>query len=158
MKKINWGTGIAIFYSFFAIVMLGLVIKSTDSPVLMVKKNYYDDDIHFQAHLDKTQNAAHLTDSMTIQYVAAANTVILAFPHNQPAPVGKVTFFRPSKTDEDRIFELKTDVSRQMFIPADDFEKGLWRIQVDWKSGEKQYYREEKITIEPNNWARPVHK
>ncbi len=158
MKKFNWGTGIALFYSLFAIIMVGLVIKSTYSPVLMVKNNYYDDDINLQAHLDKKQNTAKMTQEMTIMYVADANTVILQFPHNQPAPTGKVTFFRPSQNDKDRIFELKTDPAKQMFIRLDDFEKGLWRVQVEWQAEDKIYYKEEKINIEPTNWARPVHK
>ncbi len=158
MKKINWGTGIALFYSAFAVIMLSFVIKSTFSPPLIIKKNYYDDDINFQSALNSRQNTAALGNDMTIQYVTEANTVILQFPLNQPAPIGNVTFFRPSETDKDRIFPLKTDPARQMFIRVDDFQKGLWRVQVEWQGEDKTYYKEEKIYIEPNDWARPVHK
>jgi nitrogen fixation protein FixH len=158
MKKIDWGTGIAIFYSTFAVVMMGLVIKSFDSPALVIKKNYYDDDINYQAHKVKVQNGAALAQDMTIEYVAEANTIILHFPQNQPEPIGKVTFFRPSKTDKDRSFDLKTDPSKRMFIRVDDFEKGLWIVQVEWQGEDKLYYKEEKINIEPNDWARPIHE
>jgi nitrogen fixation protein FixH len=158
MKKLDWGTGIAIFYSVFAIAMMGLVIKSFDSPALVIKKNYYDDDINYQAHKVKVQNGAALAQDMTIEYVAEANTIILHFPQNQPAPIGKVTFFRPSKTDKDRSFDLKTDPSKRMFIRVDDFEKGLWIVQVEWQGEDKLYYKEEKINIEPNDWARPIHE
>jgi hypothetical protein len=158
MKRMNWGTGIAILYCVFAVLMVGLVAKSINNPALVIKKNYYDDDINYQAHKVKVQNGADLVDDMRIEYVAAANTVILHFPESQPAPVGKVTFFRPSKTGKDRSFELKTDPSKRMFIAVDDFEKGLWRVQVEWQSADKLYYKEEKINIEPNDWARPVHE
>jgi nitrogen fixation protein FixH len=158
MKKLNWGTGIAIFYSSFAILMIGLVIKSSYSPALVIKKNYYDDDINYQAHKEKVQNAVNLAQNMRIEYVAEANTVILHFPENEPTPVGKVTFFRPSKTDKDRSFDLKTDPSKRMMIRVDDFEKGLWIVQVEWQGEDKMYYKEEKINIEPNDWARPVHE
>jgi nitrogen fixation protein FixH len=158
MKKLDWGTGIAIFYSVFAIAMMGLVLKSFDSPALVIKKNYYDDDINYQAHKVKVQNGAALAQDMTIEYVAEANTVILHFPENQSAPVGKVTFFRPSKTDKDRSYDLKTDPSKRMFIRVDDFEKGLWIVQVEWQGEDKLYYKEEKINIEPNDWARPIHE
>jgi hypothetical protein len=45
-----------------------------------------------------------------------------------------------------------------MMIRVDDFQKGLWRVQVEWQAEDKTYYKEEKINIEPNDWARPVHK
>lgn len=158
MKKINWGTGIAVFYSIFALTMVGFVIKSTFSPVLIVKKNYFDDDINYQRALLKKQNTTLLGNDMSIQYIAEANTVVLKFPLNLAPPVGNVTFFRPSETDKDRIFELKTDPARQMFIRVDDFQKGLWRVQVEWQAEDKTYFKEEKIVIEPNDWARPIHK
>ena len=158
MKKVNWGKGIGLFYGFFAVAMVALVIKSTYSPPLMGKKKYYDADINIQSHLDRPQNAKQLKEDMTIQYVAEANTVIIKFPQTLPTPVGKVTFFHPSENDKDRIFELKTDPSRQMFIRVDGFQKGLWRVQVEWQGEDKMYYKEEKINIQPNDWARPVHE
>jgi nitrogen fixation protein FixH len=158
MKKFNWGTGIALFYGFFAVIMVGLVIKSTFNPVLMVKKDYYDDDINFQSHYDKAQNGKQLANDMTIQYLAESNTVLLQFPPNLPTPVGKVTFFRPSENNKDRIFELKTDPSKRMMIQVDDLEKGVWRVQAEWQAEDKLYYKEEKIYIDNNNLARPVHK
>ena len=45
-----------------------------------------------------------------------------------------------------------------MFIRVDGFEKGLWRIKVEWQGEDKVYEKEEKINLEPNDWARPIHK
>ena len=92
-----------------------------------------------------------------IHYVADANTIILEFPQNQPVPVGKVTFFHPKQVDKNRIFDLKIDPSKQMFIRVDAFDKGIWRIVVEWQGEDKVYTKEEKINIQPNGFERPVH-
>jgi hypothetical protein len=95
---------------------------------------------------------------MTIDYIYEANTIIVNFPQNQPAPTGKVTFFSPTKAEKNRIFEIKPEPSKRMFIRIDDFEKGVWRIKVEWQSEDKVNVYEENINLEPNEWARPIHK
>ena len=96
-------------------------------------------------------------ESLTIDYIYEANTVVLKFPLNQPAPVGKVLFHHSTDVKQNRTFDLKTDPSKQMFILLTDFEKGKWRVVVEWQGEDKIYSQEAFIAVESNDWARPVH-
>ena len=106
------------------------------------------------AQIDKPTKGA---SKLIINYVADANTIIFGFPQNEPPPVGKITFFHPKQTDKNRAFDLKIDPAKQMFIRIDGFDKGIWRIVVEWQGEDKIYTHEEKINLQPNDWERPVH-
>jgi hypothetical protein len=132
-------------------------ISSTDERNLAAKLDNKRYQLHLM-HLMSMQNNPPLAHKVRIEYISEANTVILYFPQNEPAPVGKVTFLNALKTNKNRIFELKTEPSKQMFILVDDLEKGVWKIKVEWQGEDKMYSQEEKINIEPNDWARPIHE
>jgi hypothetical protein len=130
---------------------------SKDEQILASKLDNKRYQLHL-LHLMAMENNPSLAHEVRIEYISEANTVILYFPQNEPAPVGKVTFFNILKTNKNRIFELKTEPSKQMFILVDDLEKGVWKIKVEWQGEDKIYSQEEKITLEPNDWARPIHE
>jgi hypothetical protein len=130
---------------------------SKDEQVLAAKLDNKRYQLHLM-HLMSMQNNAPSAHEVRIEYISEANTIILYFPQNEPAPVGKVTFLNPLKTNKARIFELKTEPSKQMFILVDNLEKGVWSIKVEWQGEDKMYSQEEKINLEPNDWARPLHE
>jgi hypothetical protein len=146
--KLNWGTGIAIFYSTFVLIFIGIVIKSTQYDVNMVKKDYYADDLNYQSHFDKKQNARFLTEGVGIRYDNERSAVILRFPTNMPLPEGTVTLFHPARDKDDKFFTIKTDNAAAMEIPVKGLPNGRWRLQIDWKSGNKAFYKEEYIIIQ----------
>jgi nitrogen fixation protein FixH len=155
--KFNWGSGIALFYSVFALTMIGLAVKSTGSPVLLEKKNYYDDDINYQAILNKKHNAQALSQDVDIRYYSERSLVAAQFPKDLPSPTGTITFFRPSSLTKDTVLEIKTDTTRLMAFSVEGFKTGLWRVQVDWQADGKAFWREEKVFIDNFDPARPIH-
>lgn len=144
----------------FGVFVIGILIwfaKFVYNPVLMSNSNFLTEALNYEASLVKKQKFATSGDSVRINYVYEANTVVLKFPLNQPAPVGKVLFFFAENRKKDRGFDLKTDPSKQMFIPLDGFEKGTWRILIEWQGEDKIYSQEDSIHVQPNDWARPLH-
>ncbi len=146
--KFNWGTGIALFYASFALAMIGLVIKSSQQEVGLVKKNYYDDDINYQKHFDKLQNTKNLKNNLVIDLVNQGAEVSLKFPAETPQPIGKVTFFRPSKTGIDKAIDIQVNDKNEMLVPTSILDKGVWKVQAEWVALEKGYYKEQNIFIE----------
>ena len=143
--------------SFCIILAATLFVACNDIPNSPAAKLTGNDTRH-QNLVASVSKAVASPNDMTIDYIYEANTIILNFPQNQPAPTGKVTFFSPSKVDKDRIFELKTDPSKRMFILVEDFTKGLWKIKVEWQGEDKMYAHEDSFNSQPNDWARPIHK
>ena len=158
MLKMERKKGVIIFLSVFVIIIILGFFKSFYNPNMTLNENALSDSVNYEASLVKSQKFAKSADGMTIDYISEANTVVLKFPAHEPAPVGKVLFFHPVSKNKDRAFDLKTDPSKQMFIPLDGCEKGAWRILVEWQGEATIYSKEVSIDVQPNDWARPPHE
>ena len=146
--KINWGSGIAIFYTAFVIVMLGMVYMSTQNKTHLVQDNYYNKDLNYEAFRMKRQNAANLEQKLSIEYNSADQEIALNFPPDMNMAEGKVSLFRPSDKYLDQSFDLDIDSNGAFTIPVErKLKSGLWMVQVDWASGDKEYYQEESIVL-----------
>jgi hypothetical protein len=145
-----------VLISFLIAILVVFFMACNNTPSSNVTK--FSDDTSRKNLVASVSKAVASPNEMTIDYIYEANTIILNFPQNQPAPTGKVTFFSPTKAEKNRIFEIKPEPSKRMFIRIDDFEKGVWRIKVEWQSEDKVNVYEENINLEPNEWERPIHK
>jgi FixH len=145
--KWNFGTGIAVVYSIFALSMLTAAIRSTHYDVGLVKKDYYADDLNYQQHFNKIQNEKSSAERLKIERDTEGTCLILRFPQNQPSPTGTVTLFRPSKVGIDEMLVIKTDAEYGMHIPVKTLMRGAWKIQIDWMANGIAFYREENITL-----------
>jgi nitrogen fixation protein FixH len=145
--KWNFGTGIALVYSVFALSMLAAAIRSTHYDVGLVKKDYYADDLNYQQHFNKIQNEKGSAERLQIEQDSEGTCIILHFPKNQSAPTGTVTLFRPSKVGIDQMLPIKTDGDDKMHFPIKNLLRGAWKIQIDWTANGTAFYREENITL-----------
>ncbi len=146
--KLNWGSGIAIFYLCFMAIMIFMVIKSKQNTVHMVQDNYYQKDLAYEKFRKSRENATLLKSEVALQYQSEAGILEVTFPERMRSLVGTITFFRPSDSNMDQVFKLKLDEEDKMLIPIDDsFPKGRWRIQLDWENDGLQFYKEETIVI-----------
>ncbi len=145
--KLNWGTGIAMFYSTFVVVLVAVVIKTTTFDNSLVSEQYYADDLNYQQQFDKLQNSKNLNKDLEIQYQASSQQVLLHFPDNLPAPKGEVYFFCPSNSKLDFRQPVVADANRQQSIATEQLKPGLWRIKVDWQAGDIPYFKEVVLTL-----------
>jgi len=146
--KFSWGTGIAVFYSAFVIVMVSMVIKSTHNKAQMVQENYYDKDLNYEAFRLKRENANNMKIPVKIQVSNLDQRLNIEFPKSMLSINGQVELFRPSNESMDVTYPIQLSHEGVMTIPLDkNIERGLWRIQVDWQSNGTGYYKEELITL-----------
>jgi len=146
--KINWGSGIAIFYSLFVIVMIVMVVKSSQNKAHMVQDNYYEKDLNYESFRQKRANGESLKHLLNIRYQGDQNHIKISFPGNLPNIEGDITLFRPSNQYLDKVYKLELDSMGDMIIPLDKrTARGQWKVQIDWKNGDQAYYNEEIIII-----------
>ena len=145
--KLNWGWRIAIFYSFFVITMIGMVVYSTQNKVQLVQDKYYDKDLEYEAFRQKRQNAEQLSQQLQINYIASLEQLELTFPKEMNVEEGTLTLFRPSNSFQDQKIRLKPDQHNQMRIPLHNLSKGHWKVQLDFKSAGKAYYKEQRLRL-----------
>ncbi len=145
--KLNWGSGIAIFYIFFMVIMISMVIRATQNKVELVQQDYYDKDLNYETFRESKQNTASLKENISIKFHHRDAEIQIVFPQSIKSVQGAVTLYRPSNTLLDKKLSIDLDEDNTMVIPTHRLARGLWRVQLNWNSGDKSYYQEEIITL-----------
>lgn len=144
--KLNWGLGIALFYSTFALAMIGMVIKSTQYDHSLVREDYYQADLAYQQQYDKMVNEQ--TKLLGIEHQAGETSItIQAKADVTEAVKGSILFFRPNDIRLDFSLPIKLDADGQQHIPTEDLVPGRWKLKMDYQVGEKAYYSETEIVL-----------
>ncbi|MBL7894912.1 MAG: FixH family protein [Bacteroidia bacterium] len=143
----SWGFRITILYLSFVALIVTLVVLCYGQKVELVSKDYYRQELQYQDRIDAINNANAATH--TINHAVEANGVLLTASAEfmQAGFEGMVNFFRPSDSSKDFKTELKFDADGKQMITGDKLEKGLYKMQLSWQSGGKNYFKEQVITI-----------
>lgn len=145
--KISWGTGIAIFYSCFVLVMIMMVVKSARVDVNMVEEDYYQTDLNYQEVRDSRSNAEKVVTDRMVYYDATEREVSIHFPPLFSDPKGMVHFYRPSDRRLDKKFDISIDDNQIMQISSDRMSRGYWKVLIDWSFDGKKYSWEETLVL-----------
>lgn len=144
--KLNWGLGIALFYSTFALAMIGMAIKSTQYDHSLVREDYYQADLAYQQQYDKMVNEQ--TRLLDLQHRAGeAGITLQASPEARTAVQGDILFFRPNDKRLDFSVPIQLDENGQQLIPTETIVPGRWKLKMDYQVGEKAYYSETEIVL-----------
>jgi len=132
MKRINWGTGIFLFYSFFAATLFYQVYKSTQYDNSLVVDDYYAKDLSYQQTIDKLKNSAALVSPLKINYYDILQLVELEFPDEFENITGTIQFYRAANKKEDVLLPIELGGNKCMDVFIRSLKPGLWKIEVDW--------------------------
>ncbi|HRI61107.1 MAG TPA: FixH family protein [Saprospiraceae bacterium] len=147
--KFNWGTGIVLAYSIFALGMVGAVFASRNHDPGLMQKDYYDLDLNYQARMVKKQNASVLTALPYARFDAFQKTISLQFPAGMNVTGGSAKFYRSATTRDD--FSVKIENTNALEIPAAHLASGRWHIELDWEADGKPYFWETTINVIEGN-------
>ncbi len=142
----NWGTGIAIFYTLFVMAMIGAVVKSCHSETHLVQENYYAQDLAYEEFRQARSNAQELQDPIKIELIDREKLQI-QFPQDMKSVKGEVQLFRPSNKYKDKIWPIALSEKNQMILALEDRSEnsGKWIVKVRWENNAKDYYHEEVL-------------
>lgn len=143
--KFNWGTGIALTYATFAIIMISMVFVSRRYDPVLVQKDYYNLDLNYQARLDKKQHASELAAPPVVRFDLAGKSIEVLMPADMRSATGTAKCYRSATTRED--FTVKIENQQQLSIPADNLTPGRWHIELDWESDGKAYFYETTFIV-----------
>lgn len=146
--KFNWGTGIALVYTTFAVAMLFAVYRSTLRDNSLVSEQYYADDLAYQQQYDKIANAQQLNEPVRIEKRAAEGQVALQFPTNMGKIEGTIQFFCPADSKSDLKVPIQLNADHQQAIPLQLLRrKGLWEVKIDWQANQLGYFSQERLIL-----------
>lgn len=143
--KWNWGTGIALTYVIFVGVMLFQVFRSRTLDNSLVSEHYYADDVRYQEQYQKLENSLNLDGK--VEVLSTPGKIEVRFPAGTQLATGDVFLFCPSDSKQDKHVPIALNADYAMSISTDGLKRGKWRVKIDWKSGEKNYYQESMLVL-----------
>ncbi|MFT2008064.1 FixH family protein [Pontibacter sp. 13R65] len=143
-----WPYAIVVCMVLFMGYIASFVYKAMNQDVDLVSKNYYEQEIAYQEHIDKVGRTAAIGD-VTLSYSEEAESVLLQLPETLKGKQvqGKITLFRPSDDKLDQELPLQPGRDMSQLIETKNLEKGLWKVRVNFSEGTKTYYTEETIQL-----------
>ncbi len=141
----SWGTKIAFLYLSFATMIGVMVYKSATQTVDLVAPNYYEQELKYQDKIDGINNLKTESKAITIQQ--NESNVAFTFSKEMGTPQGHILFFKPDNASSDFEIEIKTDNEGVQTIDTKDLSKGTYLVKIDWKIGDKKFFKEERISI-----------
>ncbi len=149
-KSSLWPIGIFSFYSLFVLALLAFIGFSRFHKMDLVTKDYYEEELKYQEHIDRQTRAKALSQALIFHYDKTSKNISLTFPPEiDPATIsGTVFFFRPSDARQDLKIPIKVSQDNRQTIDVGNLASGYWRVKIFWNVGEVEYYNEEILIIE----------
>jgi len=146
MKKLSWGTKLAMFASIYVIGVLIFVVFSTTQDINLISKDYYPQGIDFQSKIDKIKNTQSLKEKVVVSQ--KGGMVEIQFPKGMMDDVkGSIILYRPSNSDNDLRADINLNDEGLQVFKSNKLVKGRYAIQIDWEYQDKAYYQEEAIYL-----------
>jgi hypothetical protein len=142
--KIGWGTGIALLYGAFVVMIGVLVYSSMRQDFDLVSKDYYQKELVFQDIIDAGKNQAGLSRPVDIMHTG--NLITFSFPPEFAGAEikGDITFYAPVNAAWDRSYPI-TGNGNVFSVPVGSMEQTLYKVKISWESGGKKYYQENEL-------------
>lgn len=137
-------------YGGFVLFILAIVFFCAMQDIQLVTSDYYEQELVYQGQIDKVNRTRALASGLVMTYDKLDNQIELSFPTDLDlaALAGRVTLFRPSNSRYDQTQPVQVDDFGRQFLDTEKLMRGLWRVKIDWRVGETEYYSEELIIVE----------
>jgi len=146
--KFSWGKGIFLLYTGFVLITLALVAFAMTKKVDLVTDNYYDKELKFEQHIKKQKNSEGLNKKPAIEQKGNSIKIIFPKEFNPGKITGMLKLYRPSDSEKDSSFAIKTDAKGEQEVSLERFLKGRWKLQIDWRYDNVEYYSEESVFLQ----------
>jgi len=150
MKNKNlWPLGITIAYVLFAAGIAVMVFIACSHKSDLVSDNYYEQEIQYQSRLDQLNRTARFNDQVKVAFDNSEKRISISLPadHAGPGTSGIVQLYRPSAAGLDRELKLELDATNSQSLDAATLEPGLWKVRIQWTSGQQDYFADKSIVV-----------
>ncbi len=145
--KFNWGTGIILSIIIFMSVTISTAVYMMNQDVSLVSENYYDQAIKYQEQIDRIKRTNKLDEENILLFDGKILKITIPTNFLTKNISGEIHFYRPSDNERDIRIPLRADSLGLQVIPMGNLQDGLWKVKVNWLSGQDQYFVEKRIFI-----------
>lgn len=138
--RFHWGWRIALIYTTFALATIGFMIFSFTQKVDLVSKQYYADELKYDAKMLAENNTMKLSEVLSV--TNNGDLLSIQFPNTPES--GAIHLYRPSESDLDKEIKIVGGKAEQSFSIA-TLQTGLWIAKIEWKSDNTTFYVEQRF-------------
>jgi len=146
--KLNWGTGILIGIIVFVIISISMTVIFMTQDVDLVADKYYENSLQYQVEIDKQSRTKSLDEQVKINFNGEIIDILFPSSYLSKNISGDIYFYRPSNSKLDFKLPLELNEEGNQLILVKNFEKGFWRLKLNWTMDGDGYYNERAINIE----------
>jgi hypothetical protein len=144
----NWGTGIALVYTAFALATAGFVTFAMGRSVDLVSADYYAQSLQQDDKMDAERNALMLRPAPSVAQ-PGGRVAVLSLPADHAGRAhGRLTLYRPSDARADVSVPLALDVHGRQQLSLESIVAGHWILKVHWSAGGRDYYFERPVLVQ----------
>jgi nitrogen fixation protein FixH len=143
----NWGNRLLLVFIGFAGLIGYMVYRCVETPVDLVTKEYYRDELVFQDVIDGTKNANALSSKVNLKI--QPGKILVQFPSEMKnaAIKGTLLFYCPSDPAKDKTVPLQVNADGLQILDQHGFIRGSYIVKINWKTDTLSYYTEETFSI-----------
>jgi nitrogen fixation protein FixH len=144
--RLNWGAGIAIVYTVFAVATTAFAVFAMAQHVDLVSPDYYGQALEHDRRMAAESNAAALGDGLRVTVGPAGRLVTLVWSAATPeAGTGSATLYRAADERLDRSIALAPNREGEQRISLAGLAEGRWLLKLQWRSAGRNYYLEQIV-------------
>ena len=145
--KISWGTGLLLVFTAFTGMMSYMTYRCMKTPVNLVTKEYYKDELGYQQVIDARQKADALSGEVDLRQEGRTITLTLPREMRNTAVKGSIQFYCASDAGRDRNIVLRPDAGAGQDITAGLVQPGRYTVRIQWESGGVRYFEERPFVV-----------
>ena len=144
-----WPYAIVGFFVFAIVAAVAWVVFCLGHGTDLVAADYYEQEIEYQAQLDRIGRGRELGERAGIVHDALASTLRIRIPreHVESGASGMIHLYRPSAAGLDRHIRLEPDGAGEQQLDVVGLAPGLWEVRVRWTVEDEDFALMEKVTI-----------
>lgn len=150
--RARWNPWPVAITSFFVVAILGFagfVAFCNLHPTELVAPDYYEQEVRYQAQLDRMQHAQSLNEAASVAYDLARQRIVITLPHTHAGTntTGDIRLYRPSAAGLDQQFKLEPDAAGVQSLDAANLRPGLWKVRVLWSSSGREFFIDKRLRV-----------
>lgn len=144
--KINWGTAIVISFVLFAAFLTYFMIRSAQNPDTLVKEDYYEAELNYQAQIESKARAKKLG---SLAFSMQNGQLNITFPagFDGKSASGNIHFYKPDNAKIDTHYAVSPNEQNQQLVDISGLTRGLWYIKINATANHVSYYWEESLNL-----------
>lgn len=144
-----WPYAIITAIGLFVCGVVTLVVVASSDRTELVSKDYYEQEIRYQARVDQIRRTEPLADQIGVDFDKGTRQVRIRLPREHAAigATGRVQFYRPSQSTDDHSYAISVDGEGRQSLSGTELAGGLWKVRLGWTAGGLDYYADRELVV-----------